>query len=74
MFDLVQGGLNTNATCCYIKIMDGWWTIVGLTFTPFTDIIPDCSFRSAPLAQVFPAIPDAMIRFTFVGIPEVMVT
>ena len=53
-----------------------WWTIIGfkITFTPFTDITPDCSFKFAPLAQIFPAIPDAMIRLTFVGILVVMVT
>jgi hypothetical protein len=45
-----------------------------ITFTPFTDIMPDCSFKFAPLAQAFPAIPDAMTRFTFVVVPDVMST
>ena len=38
-----------------------------LTCTPFTNTAPDCSSRFAPFAQVFPAIPDATMRFAFVG-------
>ena len=53
----------------------GWnnrWLVK--TFTPFTDTTPDCSFKFAPFAQYFPAIPDATMRFMFVGTLPVMLT